>query len=149
MSRPDQSNVESRLEAEPNDEDSVMEDATINDNPDTPQTISTRASTPTDSRAENVPNNDLAFKPSENDDDADDVTMKNLDQEVRSTTQAADDLGTSQPASWPPFASIDRGSTPGQAGQSKWKPVNYEAEPQNLEELVQADDVYSTNLYGR
>ena len=142
MSRPDQINVESRLEAEPNDQDSVMEDATSNDNPDTPQTISTRASTPT-------PNNDLAFKPSENDDDADDVTMKDLDQKVRSTTQAVDDLGTSQVASWPPFASIDRGSTPGQAGQSKWKPVISEVEPQNLDELVQPDDVYSTNLYGR
>ena len=152
MSRPDPIDVESRREADPNDEDSIMEDATINT--DTPQTSlaafdsrcpseeSTRESTPTDSYAENASINNPAFKALEHDDVADDVTMKDPDKIERSPTQAPDDFG------WPSIAVIDRGSYPGEAGQSKRKPVNYDAAPQNFEELVQADDLYSANLYG-
>lgn len=130
-----------------------MEDATIN--ADTPQPSlasqcpseeSTRASTPTDSRPENVSTNNLAFKLLEHDDIADDATMKDHDQKVTSPTKA-DDFSTSQVVPWPSIAATDRGSSPGKAGQSKRKPVNFDAEPQNFEELVPTDDLYSPNLY--
>ena len=145
------------MEADPNDQDSFMEDATIN--ADTPQTSlaasdsqcpseeSTRAPTPTDSRAEDVPINNLAFTILEHDDVADDVTMKDVDQKVRSPTKAPDDFGTSQVVSWPPNAVIDPGSSPGKEGRSKWEPVDYDAEPQHFEELDQTDDLYPPNVY--
>ena len=157
MSRPDQIGVESRMKADPNEEDSIMEEVTIN--ADTPQTSlaasdsqcpskeSTRASTPTDNRAEDVPINNLVFKPLEHDDVADDVTMRDVDQKMRSPTKAPDDFGTSQPVSWPPNAVIDPGSSPGKARQSEWEPVDYDGGPQNLEELVKTDDLFSPDLY--
>lgn len=141
------------MEADPNDEDSFMEDAKIN--ADTPQTSlaasdsqfpseeSTRASTPTDSRAEDVPINNLAFKPLEHgdvaDDVADDVTMKDVDQKARSPKKAPDGLGTSQVVSWPSNVVIDPGSSPGKAGQSKLEPVDYDDGPQSLENLYSPD----------
>ena len=152
MSRPDQMGVESRMKADSHDEDSIMEDVTIS--ADTPQTSlaasdsqcpseeSTRASTPTDSRAEDVPINNLVFKPLEHDDVADDVTMKDVDQKVRSPTKAPDDFGTSQVVSWPSNAVIDPGSSPGKARQSEWESVDYDAGPQDFEEHL-----FSPNLY--
>ena len=157
MSRPDQIDVESRMVADPNEEDSIMEDVTIN--ADTPQTSltasdsqcpsqeSTRASTPTDSRVEDVSINSLAFKPLEQDDVADDVTMRDVDQKVRSPTKAPDGFSTSQVVSWPTNAVIDPGSSPGKAGQNKWETVDYDAGPENFEELVQTDDDFSPKLY--
>ena len=142
------------MEADPHDGDSIMDDAMIN--PDTPQTSlaafdsqypseeSTQASTPTESRAEDGPINDIAFKTLEYDDIADDVTMKDHDQEVGSRPKAPDDFSTSH--SGPPIAVIDPGSSPGKAGQSKMEAVDYDTEPQNFEELVGTDDLYSPNL---
>ena len=140
------------MEADPNDEDSLMEDATIN--ADTPQTSraafdsqcpseeSTRASTPTDSHAEHVPINNLAFEPLEHDDVADDITMRDVDQKANSPKKAPDEFGTSQVVSWPPpTAVIDPGSSPGKAGQSEVEPVDYDAEPQSLDYLS-SPDVY-------
>ena len=156
MSRPDKIDVESRMVADPNEEDSIMEDATPN--ADTPQTSltasdsqcpseeSTRASTPTDSRVEDVSINSLAFKPLEQDDVADDVTMRDVDQKLRSPTKAPDDFSTSQVVSWPSIAVIDPGSSPGKAGQNKWESVDYDAGPENFEELAQTD-LYSPKLY--
>lgn len=156
MSQPDQIGDESRMEADPNDEDSIMDDAMFN--ADTPQTSlaafdsqcpskeSTRASTPTDSRAEDGSINNLDFKPLEPDDIADDVTMKDLDPKVGSSTKAPDEFSTSQLVSWPSNAVTKPGSSPGKAGQSKLEVVDYDAGPQNFEELVQTDDLYSPNL---
>ena len=149
MSLPDQIDVEPRLGVEFNDEDSIMEDVPINAG--TPRTSlatsdsqwpsgkSTRASTPTDSHAENVSINNPPFEPLEHDEVADNVTMKDHDQNFRSSTQAPDDFR---------WSSIDAGLSPGKAGQSERKPVNYHAEPQNFEDLVPTNDLYTTNLYG-
>ena len=145
------------MEADPNEEDSTMEDATIN--ADTPQTSlaasdsqcssqeSTRAPTPTDSRTKDAAINNLAFKNLEHDDVADDVTMKDVDQKVGSPTKAPDDLDNSQVFSWPPNAVNDPGSSPGKARQSKWETVDYDTEHQNFERLVQTDDLYPPNVY--
>ena len=152
MSRLDQIDVESRLEADLNDEDSIMEDAPIN--ADTSRTSlaasdsqchseeSTRASTPTENRAENVPVDNFARRLLEHENVADDVTMKDIGQRVRSPTSAPDDFGTSKVVSWPPNAVIDPGSSPGKAGQSKCEPVDYAAGPQSFEELAQTDEFY-------
>ena len=157
MSRPDQIDDESREEGYPNDEDSIMEDAT--NNADTPQTSlatsdsqcpseePTRTSTPTENRAEDVPVDNFPLRLLEHDDVSDDVTMKDDGQRVRSPTSAPDDLGTSKSFSWPSNGVFDPGSSPGKAGQRKYESVDYAADPQNFEEPVQTDDFYEPNLY--
>ena len=146
------------MEADPNEEDSTMEDATIN--ADTPQTSlaasdsqcssqeSTRAPTPTDSRIKDAAiNNNLAFKNLEHDDVADDVTMKDVDQKVTSPTKALDEFGASQSFSWPSNTIFDPGSSLGKAGQREWKTVDHDTEPEIFEGQVQTDDMYPPNEY--
>lgn len=152
-----QSEAEGRVEADPNDEDSTMEDvANLVDTPRTSIAISdsqdaseesTRASTPTENRPENAPADVYAPKPFDYDDVADDVTMRDLGHRIRSPTSAANDLGTSKVVSWPSSAVIDPGSSPGKLGKLKEEFVEYGTDPHELEELFQTGDPDRPNLF--
>ena len=128
-----------------------MEDVVINI--ETPQTSlaatdsqchseeSTRASTPTENGAEDIPANSFALKPPENDDAADDVTMKDLGLKTSSPTNAPGNFA-SNVATWPSSAVIDPGSSPGEAGKLRKESVDYGADPPDVEELSQTDSFY-------
>lgn len=145
------------MEADPNDEDSNMEDVAIL--VDTPRTSiamsdsqdaseeSTRPFTPTENRAEDPPSYIYTPKPLDCDDVADDVTMRDLRPKIRSTATAANKLGTTKVVSWPPNAVIDPGSSPGQLGKIKEEFVDFDADPHELEELFQTGDPDRPNLY--
>ena len=144
------------METDLNYEDSIMEDATIN--AETPQPSlaasdsqcpsqeSTRASTPTENGAEDVSANNFAFKSLKNHNAADDVTMKDLDLKEREPTGAQDDLSSTKIVSWPSSAVIDPGSSPGKVGKIKEEFVDYAADQQDTDELLQRDDLYSLDL---
>lgn len=148
VSKPDQVEVEAPSEADQNDVDSTMEDVGII--VDTPRTSlatvdsrgaleeSTRASTPTEICAKDVPAHIHSLKPPENDGDADDVTMKDC---------TADEYGNLKIVSWPLNPVIDPGSSPWEAGKSKEEFVDYGSDHRKLEELLQTDDPDALNLY--
>lgn len=147
----DQIEIESQTEAGSNDEDSTMEDAgTV---PKTPGTMSlalsdsqaaseesTRASTPTENRTEDVP----AF---ERDDVADDVTMKDLGPEKAILAGTADEFRNPKAASLPSSTVIHPSSPPWKAGKTKQEPVDYASDPQKLEELLRLNEPDSSDLY--
>lgn len=155
--QPDQSEVEARIEADPNDEDSAMED--VGNPVNTPRTSiamsdsqdaseeSTRASTPTENRAEDAPADIYTPKSLDYDDDDDDVTMRDPGPKIRSTTTAAKEVGTKKVVSWPSNAVIDPGSSPGQLGKIKEEFVDYDPDPHELEELFQTGDPDRPSLY--
>ena len=155
VSKPDQVEVEAPSEADQNDVDSAMEDVGII--VDTPRTSlatvdsrgaleeSTRASTPTEIYAKDVPADIHSLKPPENDGDADDVTMKDCGLRKGSPARAADEYG--KIVSWPLNPVIDPGSSPWEVGKSKEEFVDYGSDHRKLEELLQTDDPDAPNLY--
>lgn len=157
VSQSDQIEVEPRKIADPNDVDSTMED--VGFIVDTPRTSlatvdsrdaleeSTRASTPTEISAKDVPTDIHSFKPPENDGNADDVTMKDCGPRRDSPAPAVDEYGNLKIVSWPLRPFIDPGSSPWEARKSKEDFVDYASDPQKLEELFQKDDPDSPNLY--
>ena len=145
----DQSEVESRAEVDSNDEDSAMEDVVT-----TPRTISltpsdtqdpsepsTRASTPTENRAEYVPNDNDSFKPWEQDERAEDVTMKDFGPRKVGSSGTAEDFGNPKVVSWPSSTVIDPGSSPWKAGKTEEEPVGYVSNPQKLEGPLRVYDL--------
>lgn len=153
MSRPDQIEVESDIEADSNEEDSTMEDVEISTN--TPGTTSlapsdsqgaseesTRASTPTENRAEDVPADIDSLKPFEQEDVADDVTMKDVGPRQTGPAGAADEF-SSPKAVWPSSTVIDPGSSPWKLEKTKEKPFDYASDSQKLEELLQDNETDS------
>ena len=150
MSQPDQVEVEAPSEADQNDVDSTMEDVGIIF--DTPRTSlatvdsrgaleeSTRASTPTEIYAKDVPADIHSPKPPANDGDADDVTMKDCGLGKGTPARAADEYSNLKIVSWPLNPVIDPGSSPWEAGKSKEEFVHYGSDHQKLEELLQTDD---------
>ena len=149
MSRPDQIEVESRIEADSNDEDSTMEDAEIS--ADTPQTRSlapfdsqeaseesTQASTPTENRAEDVAADTHSRKPSEQEDVADDVTMKDVDPRKNSDPKVV---------SWPSSTVIDPGSSPWKTEKTEQGPLDYVSDRQKIDELLRFNGSNSPDLY--
>ena len=160
VSNPDQVEVEAPSEADQNDVDSTMEDVGII--VDTPRTSlatvdsrgaleeSTRASTPTEICAKDVPADLDSLKPPENDGDADDVPMKDCGLRKGSPARAADEYGNLKIVSWPLNSVIDPGSSPWEAGKSKEEFVefvDYGSDRRKLEELLQTDDPDAPNLY--
>lgn len=156
VSNPDQVEVEAPSEADQNDVDSTMEDVgIIVDTPRTsPATVnsrgaleeSTRASTPTEICAKDVPADLDSLKPPENDGDAEDVTMKDFGLRKGSP----DECGNLKIVSWPLNPVIDPGSSPWEAGKSKEEFVefvDYGSDRRKLEELLQTDDPDAPNLY--
>ena len=152
----DQIEVESRVEANTNDEDSTMED--IEAVVETPGTVSlapsdsqdasessTRASTPTENRAEHVSTDFL--KPSELNDVSDDVTMKDFGPGNVSPTGAADEHANIKVVSWPSSTVTDPSSLPWKAGKTEGDPLDYGSESQKLEELLRLNDPNSPDLY--
>ena len=149
----DQLEVEARVKADPNDEDSIMEDVGII--VDTPRTSiamsdsqdaseeSTRASTPTESRAQGAPADTYPLKPSDNDDIADDVTTRDLGHNMKSPTR----VGDSKAFPWPSSAVIDPGSSTGKSEKVEEEFVDYDTDAQKLEELLQIGDPDPHNLY--
>ena len=104
MSQPDQAEVQPQTEVDSNDEDSTMEDVGV---VDTPRTMSfapsesqgaseqsTRASTPTEHRAEQVCEDVNSLNQFEQNNVDDDVTMRDADPEKNPSGAAADDLGS-------------------------------------------------------
>ena len=155
MSRPDQIEVESQIEAESNEEDSTMED--VENGTNTPRTISvapsdsqgaseesTRASTPTENCAEDVPADIDSLKPFEQEDVADDVTMKDAGPRQNGPAGAADELRV---VSWPSSTVIDPGSSPWMVEQTREKPFDYVSDPQKVEELLRDNETDSPDFY--
>ena len=157
VSQPDPVEVEAPSEADQNDVDSTMEDVGII--VDTPRTSvatvdsrdaleeSTRASTPTEICAKDVPADIHPFKPLDNEGDADDVTMKDCGLRKGAPARAADEYGNLKIVSWPLNPVIDPGSSPWEAGKSKEEFVDYGSDHRKLEELLQTDDPDAPNLY--
>lgn len=158
MSQPDQTEVGSRTEANSNDEDSTMEDVGMV--ADTPRTMSfapsesqdaseesTRASTPTENRADDVPADIDSFKPFEHDNVADDITMKDVGPEENIPGGAGGNLDNPKVVSWPSSTVIDPGSSPWKARKTKEGPVDYASDPQKLEELLRLSDPDLPDLY--
>ena len=127
MSQPDQTEAQPQTECS-NDEDSTMEDV---ENVDTPRTMftpsesqdaseeSTRASTPTENRAERVYEDVKSLNRFEHSNVDDDVTMKDADPERNTPGAAADDLGGLKFAANPPSTVIDSISSPWKAKKPK------------------------------
>lgn len=138
-----------------------MEDADV---ADTPRTMSlapsdsqgaseesTRASTPTENRAEDAAA-DVNFldpfgKDGVADDVADDVTMKDVGVEKKSPADTANELGNLKVVSWPSSTVIDPGSSPGKPRRTEHETVDYASDPQKLEELLRVNDGNSPNVY--
>ena len=147
----DQTEVDSQTEADSNDEDSTMEEVvTI---ADTPRTVSfapsdsqdaseesTRASTPTENRSQDMPADLDSLKPFESDDIADDVTMKDLGPIENSPASAADGFGNSKVVSWPSSTVIDPGSSPWKVGTTKVRVAEDGSGPQYLDDLLRLND---------
>lgn len=130
--QPGQIAVEPQTEADSKDEDSTMEDVvTIPETPLAPSDSrdpsedSTRASTPTDNRAGDLPSQIDSSKPFEQDDVTDDVTMKDVHLEKDSPAAGTDELANLKVVSWPSSTVIDPGSSPWGAGKAKEETVDY------------------------
>ena len=156
--RPDQIEVKPQIEADSNEEDSSMEGIEISTN--TPGTVSvapsesqeaseesTRASTPTENRAEDVPADIDSLKPFEQEDVADDVTMKDVGPRQNGPAGAADEFSDPRVVSRPSGTVIYPGSSPWRVDQSKEKPFDYVPGPQKLEELPSNNETDSPDLY--
>ena len=155
VSRPDQSEVESQVEADSKDEDSTMEDPEIStytgslapsDSHDASEE-STRASTPTESRADNTPAEVDSLKPFEQEDVADDVTMKDVGPRQSEPAGAADEVRNPKVMSWPSSTVIDPGSSPWKAEKTKEEIVDYGSDPQKLEELLRIHETDSPEIH--
>ena len=90
---------------------------------------STRASTPTEVRAGDISADSLTRPLLQNDDDADDVTMKDTNQTKSSPTGVRDDLSNSKVVSWPSATVIDPGSSPWMEKKPQEEFVDYENPP--------------------
>lgn len=158
VSRPDQNEVESQVEADSNDEDSTMEDAENGTN--TPQTMSvapfdsrnaseesTRASTPIENCDEDVPADIDSLKPFEQEDVADDVTMKDVGPGQNGPAGAADEFSKPTVVSWPSSTVIDPGSSPWKVEKTKEKPFDSVSDPQKLEGLLRDNETDSPDFY--
>ncbi len=151
----DQSEAESRTEVDSNDEDSTMEDVVT-----TPRTTrsapsdsqdasepSTRASTPTENRAESVPNDCDSLKPFEQDERADDVTMKDVCLREDGPAGTAEDFSNPKVVSWHSSTVIDPDSSPWKAGKTKEEPVDYVSNPRKPEGLLRFHDPEAPDLH--
>ena len=160
MSQLDQIESEYQTEGDFNEDDSNMEDAGVADVAETPQTMSlapsdsqdasgesTRASTPTENRAEDAAADIRILNPFEKDETPDDVTMKDIGNEKKSPAGAADDFGNLRVLSWPSSTVIDPGSSPWKAGTPKSEPMDYASDPQKAEDLLRANDPDSPLFY--
>ena len=145
VTQPNQIEAEDRIEAGSNDEDSIMEDA---ENPVDTRTTSiaasysqaaseesTRASTPTEVRAGDTTADHLAHSLFQNDNDADDVTMKDPNQKQDLRAVDRDKFGNSKVESLP--------SSPWKAQKPEEESMNYD----NPEELFNTDDPDAHRLY--
>lgn len=157
MSQPDQIGVEPQTEAESNYQDSTMEDVgTIAETPRTmslapsdsqePSEESTRASTPTDNRAEDVSAQMNSSKHVEQEHVADDITMRDVYPEMNSAAGTADEHPNPKVVSWPSSTVIDPGSSPWRVGTTKEEPADPASDPQKLEELFRISDSESHDL---
>lgn len=150
--------VESQTGADSNDEDSTTEEMEII--ADTPRTMSfapsysqgasdesTRASTPTENCAEDVPADMKNQKPLKQEDIADDVTMKDVSGDRKPPAGAADELGNLKVVSWPSGTVIDPGSSPWKEGKTKEATVDIVSDPQKLGNLLRLNDPNSPEFY--
>ena len=154
----DQIEINAQTRADFSDEDSAMED--VGTIADTPRTMSfapsdsqdaseesTRASTPTENRTEDAPAVPDSLKPFEQDDVADDITMKDAGPEKNSPAGAADGFDNTKVLSWPSSTIIDPDSSPWKVGKTKDEPVVYASDPQKFEELLRLNDPDCPDLY--
>ena len=151
MSQSDQTEVQPQTEEFSNDEDSTMEDVGI---VDTPRTMSfapsesqdaseesTRASTPTENRADQISEDINSLNHIEHNNVDDDVTMKDADPEKNLLGAAADNLGGLKFAASPPTAVIDSVSSPLKAKNPKEEIVvhHYHSDPEK-DDLLRFND---------
>lgn len=111
---------------------------------------STRASTPTEIRIEDVPADIGSLKPFEQEDVADDVTMRDIKPEKKSSAGTTDDFRNPNVVSWPSSTVINSGALralPWKARKTEQEPVDYASDPQKLEELFRLNDSDSPDLY--
>lgn len=99
---------------------------------------STRASTPTENRAEDVAADTNSRKPSEQEDVADDVTMKDVDPRKNSDPKVV---------SWPSSTVIDPGSSPWKTEKTEQEPLDYVSDRQKIDELLRFDGSNSPDFY--
>lgn len=152
VSQPDQIKADPQIEADSNDEDSIMDD--VENVVDTPQTNasesqlaseeSTRASTPSEGHAEEVPPEIYTVEPSARSDIADDVTMKDLGVQKSPSAGTVDEVGNLKAFPWPSGNAID---PPWKAGKNNEEFVDYASDPKKLEELLHSNDLHSPDLY--
>lgn len=147
MSRPDQIEVASQAEADSKDQDSTMDDVEIStytpsDSQD-PSEESTLASTLAENRAENAPAEIDSLKPFEQEDVADDVTMKDVGPRQNEPAGAGDRFSDPKVVSWPSSTVIDPGSSPWKAEKTNEEIVDYGSDPQKLEELLRIHETDS------
>ena len=143
--QPDQTEVEDQTEASINDEDSIMEDVansvvtrTTSIAPSYSQAASdesTRASTPTEIRAGDTTDDHLAHSLFQNDNDADDVTMKDPNQKQDLQAGVRDKFDNSKVESWP--------SSPWKAQKPQEESMDYD----NPEDLFNTNDPDAPRLY--
>ncbi|CAD6581792.1 MAG: hypothetical protein ASARMPREDX12_000668 [Alectoria sarmentosa] len=154
----DQIEIKAQTRADFSDEDSAMED--VGTIADTPRTMSfapsdsqdaseesTRASTPTENCTEDVSAVPDSLKHFEQDDVADDITMKDAGPEKISPVGAADGFDNTKVLSWPSSTIIDPDSSPWKSEKTEEEPVDYASDPQKLEELLRFNDPDRPELY--
>ena len=150
MTQSDQTEAQPQTEVYSNDEDSTMEDVGI---VDTSRTMSfapsesqdaseqsTRASTPTEHRAEQVCEDVNPLNQFEQNNVDDDVTMRDADPEKNPLGAAADDLGRLKFAANLPSTANDSISSPWKVKNPKEEIVVHHSDPQK-DELFKFNDV--------
>ena len=159
MSQPDQVKVEDHKEAESNDEDSTMEDAgstvdtlrtqsfALSDSQDASEK-STRASTPTETCTEDVSADLGSLKHREQDNVADDVTMKDIGAEKAPPAETADEFGNLKVVPWPSGNVIDTGTSLWKEEKMKETPmVEYDPDYHKFEDIVALNHPDAPHLY--
>ena len=108
---------------------------------------STRGSTPTKNRAEWVPVNSVTLKPFDQDETADDVTMKEIGSRRKRLASSADESSDPKVVSWLSNPVIDPDLSPWKAGETKEEPMDCVSDSKKLEELLTVNDLESPDVY--